>query len=215
MNRLTALSLIAMIAIVSSCGNNKNKNMLASSSSSNPLLTESTLPYQAIPFDKIKDSDYQPAIEAGIKQRLEEIEKIANNPEAATFENTFVEMEKSGRLLSRANNAFDVVTGANTNPTLQKIQEEEAPKLKAADDAIYLNPKLFERVESIYNKRDQLSLDPESKRLVEYFYQKFILAGARLSPEKKDQLKKLNEEEASLRAKFTNQLLAADRKSVV
>lgn len=209
MNRLTALSLIAMIAIVSSCGNNKNKNMLSSSSSSNPLLTESTLPYQAIPFDKIKDSDYQPAIEAGIKQRLEEIEKIANNPEAATFENTFVEMEKSGRLLSRANNAFDVVTGANTNPTLQKIQEEEAPKLKAADDAIYLNPKLFERVESIYNKRDQLSLEPESKRLVEYFYQKFILAGARLSSEKKDQLKKLNEEEASLRAKFTNQLLAA------
>jgi peptidyl-dipeptidase Dcp len=148
MNRLTAFPLIAMMAIVSSCGNTKDKDV-KTPASSNPLLKESTLPYQAIPFDKIKDADYQPAIEAGIKQRLEEIEKIANNPEAATFENTFVDLEKSGQLLERANNAFDVVTGANTNPTLQKVQEEEAPKLKASKDAIYLNPKLFARVEEI------------------------------------------------------------------
>ena len=113
--------------------------------SSNPFAQPSTLPLQAPPFDKIKDSDYQPAIEQGMKQQLAEIEQIANNPAAPTFENTIVAMEKSGRMLDRAQTTFFNVVQANTNPTLDKVQADEAPKLAAHQDAIYLNPKLFAR----------------------------------------------------------------------
>lgn len=179
--------------------------------SSNPLLKESTLPFQAIPFDKIKDADFQPAIEEGMKQNVEEVRKIANNPDSPTFDNTFVALEKSGQLLSRAMRAFNVLTGANTNPVLQKVEQEEAPKLAANEDAIYLNSKLFNRVQTIYNERNQLKLDPESKKLVEYYYRKFVLAGAKLSDENKEKLKKLNEERASLSAAFTKKLLAATK----
>lgn len=111
-------------------------------------------------------------------------------------------MGKSGQLLTRAMAAFNVLTSANIDPQLQKVQQEEAPKLAANQDAIYLNPKLFKRVETIYNRRDQLKLDPESKRLVEYYYQKFTIAGAKLSDADKGKLKKLNEESASLSAEF-------------
>lgn len=212
MKRLPIVPLIAALAITASCGNNNEKETGKNKlSPSNPFLQPSTLPYQTVPFDKIKDADFQPAMEEGMKQQLEEIQKIADSPDAPTFDNTLVAMEKSGQLLARASNAFGVLTGANTNPTLQKVQEEEAPKLAANYDAIYLNSKLFQRVETIYNQREQLNLDPESKRLVEYYYQRFQLAGAKLSDEDKNKLKKLNEERASLSAKFTNQLLAATK----
>src|SRR5690606_13534344 len=103
-----------------------------------------------------------------------EIEKIANNPAAPTFENTFVAMEKSGAMLTRVMAAFNAVTGANTDDTLQKIQQEEAPRLSAHRDAIRLNDKLFHRIETVYNQRDALDLDPESRRLVEVVYRDFV-----------------------------------------
>src|SRR5271169_1673108 len=103
---------------------------------SNPFYAPSALPFQAPPFDKIKDEDYQPAIEAGMAQELAEIQAIADNPAAPTFENTLVAMEKTGQLLQRALAAFGAVTAANTNPVLQKVQAEEAPKLAAHQDAI-------------------------------------------------------------------------------
>ncbi len=199
------LFLAAMAAVSSSCSNNNKQE----SSSSNPFFTESKLPFQAPDFNNIKNSDFKPAIEEGMKQQLAEIQKIADNTEAPTFENTLVAMEKSGQLLRRVSGVFGALTSANTNPELQKLQEEEAPKLAATNDAIFLNSKLFKRVEAIYNQRAQLKLDQESNRLVEYYYQKFELAGAKLSDTDKDQLKKYNQEEASLSAKFTNQLLAA------
>src|SRR6266478_5659290 len=115
---------------------------------SNPFYAPSTLPFHAPPFDKIKDEDYQPAIEAGMAEQLSEIQAIADNPAAATFDNTMVAMEKAGRLFQRAMAAFRVVAGANTNPVLQKVRTEEAPKLAAHRDAIYLNAKLFARVAS-------------------------------------------------------------------
>ncbi len=196
---------------MTSCKNNTGTSAgnSADSASSNPLLTASTLPFQAPPFDKIKDSDYEPAFEEGMKQQLAEMEKIANNSDAPTFENTFVAMEKSGVLLQRVNNIFNTVTGANTDSVLQKTQEEVAPKLAAHQDAIHLNAKLFKRIEAIYNNRAQLKLDPESARLVEYDYLEFVLAGAKLSDSDKVTLKKFNEQLASLSAKYTNQLLAA------
>ena len=211
MKQLFIAPLLALIVISLSFKNNSDKQTDSNidSSSLNPFLTPSNLPYQAPPFDKIKDADFKPALKEGMKEQLAEIHKIADNSAEPTFENTLVAMEKSGQMLIRVNNVFNVLTGANTNPGLQKIQEEVAPELAAHQDAIYLNSKLFHRIETIYKKRSQLKLDPESLRLVEYTYQQFLLAGAKLSDADKASLKKLNEEEASLSAIFTNQLLGA------
>lgn len=209
MRRLLILPLATMMGIISSCNSNQKSAAGADTSSTNPLFTKSTLPFEAPPFDKIKDSDFKPALEEGMKQHLAEIEKIANNPDAPTFDNTLVAMEKSGELLTRANRVLNVLTGANTDSTLQKLQEEEAPKLAAHQDAIYLNSKLFARVKAIYDSRASLKLDPESLRLVEYYFQQFEKAGANLSDDDKAKLKKLNGEEASLSAQFNNKLLAA------
>ncbi|MGE5243112.1 MAG: M3 family metallopeptidase, partial [Betaproteobacteria bacterium] len=175
----------------------------------NPLLRRSPLPFQAPVFDKFQDRDFQPALEAGMRQQLAEVEKIANTPAAPTFENTVVALETSGRLLTRVQLIFNGLTGANTDEVLQKVQEQEAPKLAAVQDAIFLNPKLFKRIEAVYDQRDALHLDPESLRLVEYYHQQFVMAGARLSPADQATLKKLNGEDATLSAKFANQLLAA------
>ncbi len=177
----------------------------------NPFFTQSTLPFYAPPFDKIKDTDYKPAIEEGMKQQLAEVEEIANNPAAPTFENTLVALEKSGQLLTRVSLAFNAVTSANTDSLLQKVQEEEAPKLAAHRDAIFLNPKLFGRVKTIYDQTDKLKLDHESQKLVSYYYKQFVHSGANLSPADKDKLKKMNEEEATLIAKFINKLLAGTK----
>ena len=177
----------------------------------NPFYAPSTLPFQAPPFDKIKDSDYQPAIEAGIVQQLKEVQTIADNPAPPTFNNTLVAMEKAGQLLQRVQSVFDGVSGANTNPTLQQIEEEETPKLAALRDSIYLNERLFQRVSAIYDQRDGLNLDPESKRLVEDYYQRFVHAGSKLSEADKTKLKQLNEEEATLSNNFKNKLLAATK----
>jgi peptidyl-dipeptidase Dcp len=183
----------------------------ATAMTSNPFYSASTLPFQAPPFDRIHDADYQPAIEEGMRQQLAEIEKIANDPAAPTFENTFVAMEKSGAMLHRVMAAFNAVTGANTNDTLQKVQEQEAPKLAAHEDAIHLDGKLFQRVQTIYDQRDTLKLDPESARLVEVVYKNFVHAGAKLSDADKAKLKDLNKEESTLSTAFTNKLLAATK----
>ena len=187
----------------------------AEASASNPFFTASTLPYQAPPFDKIKDSDYQPAIEEGMKQQLQEVEQIANNPEPPTFENTYVALEKTGVLLHRVMAVFNAVTGANTNDTLQKVQEDEAPKLAAHEDAIHLNDKLFQRIQAVYDQRDSLKLDPESQRLIDVVYRQFVMAGAKLSDADKTKLKEYNKEEAGLQAQFNNKLLAAAKNGVL
>jgi len=146
----------------------------------NPLLSPSALPFHAPPFDRIRDADFQPAIERGIRDQHAEIERIANNPAPPTFDNTIVALERSGQLLNRAYMIFNGLAGANTNDTLQKVQEEVAPKLAALQDAMFLNDKLFRRVEAIYAKRAELKLSSESLRLVEWYHQHFILAGAGL-----------------------------------
>jgi len=178
---------------------------------SNPFYSPSTLPFQAPPFDKIKDEDYQPAIEAGMEQQQAEIQAIADNPATPTFENTIVAMEKSGRLFDRAATAFFGVVGANTNDTLQNVRTIEAPKLAAHEDFIFLNTKLFARVAAIHKQREALKLDPESLRLLEYTYDQFVHAGANLSDADKTELKKLNEEISSLENTFNNKLLAATK----
>ncbi len=178
---------------------------------SNPFYAPSTLPFQAPPFDKIKDADYQPAIEAGMAQQRKEVDAIADDRGVPTFENTLVAMETSGRLLDRAMNAFELVSQANLDPALQKVKDIEAPKLAAHEDAIFLNAKLFLRVTTIYNQRVSLKLDSESQRLLDFYYRKFVHAGAKLSDADKDRLKKLNEEESTLSNTFTTKLLAATK----
>jgi peptidyl-dipeptidase Dcp len=177
----------------------------------NPLAKASTLPYQAPPFDKLLDTDFQPAIEEGMRLQMAEVMVIANNPEPPTFQNTLVALEKSGQLLTRANLVLNTLAGANTNPTLQKVQEVEAPKLSAHRDAIYLDSRLFKRVKAVYAARSQAKLDPESRRLVEYTYDAFVHAGANLSDADKASLKKLNEEDSLLSAKLVNQLMEATK----
>jgi peptidyl-dipeptidase Dcp len=175
----------------------------------NPFYAPSTLPFEAPPFDKISDSDYRPAIEAGMAEQRQEMRAIADNPSTPTFENTFVPMEKSGLLFSRAMSAFSGVTGANRNPELQKIQDILAPKLAAHHDAIFLDSKLFQRVAAVYKNRESLNLDSESLRLVDYYYKRFVHSGANLSDSDKAELTKLNEEESTLNNAFTTKLLAA------
>jgi len=177
---------------------------------SNPFYAESSLPFHAPPFDKIKDADYQPAIEAGMGQQLAEVRAIAANTAAPTFENTFVPLEKSGRLLDRALQAFAGVAGANTNPYLQDVKTALAPKLAAHQDAIFLNAKLFARVSAIYAKRDTGGFDAEQKRLIEVTYDEFVHAGANLSAPDKERLKKMNAEESTLSDTFSKKLLAAN-----
>ena len=177
----------------------------------NPFYAESTLPYHAPPFDRIKDADYQPALEAGMAAQIKEVDAIANNPAAPTFENTLVALEKSGRLYARAAETFDGVLQANSNPALEKVDEIESPRRAAHDDAIYLNEKLFARVSAIHKQIDSLGLDAESRRLVEVYYIHFVHQGANLSAEDKATLKKLNEEESTLENSFRTKLLAATK----
>ena len=181
----------------------------------NPLKYKSTLPYQAIPFDKLKDEHYKPALLEGLRLQQDEVNKIATNAAPATFENTIVALELSGELLSRANSAFSSQASANTNPVLQKLREEMAPKMAANADEIYLNEKLFKRVEAVYNNRASLKLDAESNALLELTYQNFVLAGAKLDSKSKEQMKKLNEEEASLSAKFGNMLVTGTKNAAL
>jgi peptidyl-dipeptidase Dcp len=181
----------------------------------NPLLTRSPLPFQAPPFDRIKDSDFAPAFDEGMRRHMAEVERIANNAAPPTFDNTLVALERSGQMLTRVSLVFNALSAANTDDTLQKLQEQIAPKLAAHQDAIVLNPKLFDRIETLYNTRDTLRLGPESKRLLEYQYQQFVMAGARLSEPGKARVKKLNAEDARLSAKFMNQLLAAAKEAAL
>jgi peptidyl-dipeptidase Dcp len=174
-----------------------------------PFDAPSTLPFQAPPFDKIKESDYSPGYEEGMRRELAEMRQIADNPAPPTFDNTIVAMERTGQMLNRVNAAFDAVNGADTDDALQKIETDEAPKLAAHHDAIYLDAKLFARVKSIYDRRDQLHLSPEALQLVKIDYQQFVRSGANLPEADKAKLKALNTQLSTLSTAFGQKLLAA------
>ena len=176
----------------------------------NPLLTASTLPLQAPPFDRIRDGDYQPAIEQGMRDHLVEIRAIADSADAPTFANTIEAMERSGTLLMRASRVFFALAQANTNDTLQKAQVELAPKLAEHSDAIHLDPKLFARVQAVYDARATSGLDPVQTFLVEKTWKDFVRAGARLGEAEQTRLRALNKEESTLSTDFENRLLAAN-----
>jgi peptidyl-dipeptidase Dcp len=176
---------------------------------SNPFAQPSTLALQAPDFSRIKDSDYQPALLAGMAEQKREMMAIANNPAPPTFNNTLVAMERSGALLERANLAFSAVNGANTNDTLQATDTKTSPLFAAHNDFIYLNAKLFARVKSLHDRQAGLNLNPEQAKLLKVYYDGFVHAGAQLSPAKQTELKALNQRLSTLQTDFSQKLLAA------
>lgn len=180
-----------------------------------PFAKPSPLPFHAPQFNLIKDSDFAPAIDEGMRRQQAEVGRIADNPAAPTFQNTVVALEKSGRMLNRAMEVFNGLTSANTDAVLQKVQAEEAPKLAANADAIYLNGKLFARVKAVYEHRAALGGLPEAKQLVKVYYTQFLKAGALLPAAEKPRLASLNERLASLETRFEQQLLAATNASAL
>jgi peptidyl-dipeptidase Dcp len=195
---------------LAACGGPKS-NMAKPFSPANPFANASTLLYQAPPFDKIHNDDYQPALEEGMRVQIAEVAKIAEDSAAPTFENTIVALEKSGAMLTRASNVFQAVTQANTNDTLQQLQAVIAPKLAAHSDAVHMNAALFARIRTLHDQRASLGLDSVQTFLVERYYKDFVRAGAQLSDEDKARLSALNEEESKLCADFQNRLLGATK----
>jgi peptidyl-dipeptidase Dcp len=172
-----------------------------------PLLSESTLPFHLPRFDQIKEEQFPPAFEKAMAEQLEEVERVADDSAAASFDNTIVALERSGQTLRRVSSVFFALNAAHTNPALQKIETEIAPKLAAQRDAIQLNPKLFARIQALHAEREQLALDAESKFLVKRYYKDFVRAGAKLSTEEKTRLKALNSELATLDTTFQQNVL--------
>lgn len=179
----------------------------------NPFLHVSLLPYQAPHFDLIEDSHYRPAFDEGVRRQREEIAAIINNPALADFDNTLVALEQSGQLLGRVTRVFFAMAGANTNPLIQQLDEQFSAELAELGNDIWLNDALYQRVKQVWQQRDALSLDPESRRLLEVSWQRFQLAGAALAQEQKTALKALNTEEALLQSQFQQRLLAAVKSS--
>lgn len=217
MKKISSVLLISALAFNQSCTTMKSTETQKevptpdASLSSNPFMKKSKLQYEAPEFDKIKDEHFKPAFDFGLKQHDAEILKIANNPEAPTFENTLVALEKSGEVLKRAVIVFSNLTSANTNPTLQALDEEYAPIFAAHSDKMYLNENLYKRIKAI----SENGLDSESKRLLQYYKQNFEIAGANLSAADKEKLKQINQEMASLSTQYSNKLLEARKQGGV
>ncbi|KZE11856.1 MULTISPECIES: M3 family metallopeptidase [Sphingomonas] len=176
---------------------------------SSPFAKASTLPFEAPPFDRIKSTDYKPALLAGMAAQRAEINAITRARSAPTFENTIAAMERSGRLLERASLAFYGVVGANTDDTLQQTQADLAPVFAAHQDAINLDPALFARVKTLYDQRRTLGLDAEQLQVLTLTYQGMVRAGAQLSPADKATLSRYNGQLSTLETAFQQKLLAA------
>jgi peptidyl-dipeptidase Dcp len=205
----SSLGLIALMSIDSAAAEP------SSSTVTNPLLTESKLPYHLPPFAEIKDEHFGPAFEQGMAEELEEVAKIAGNPAAATFDNTIVALERSGELLDRVETVFGILTGAYTNLALDQLEASLSPRLSAHRDAIYLNRDLYSRVRQLYEERAKLGLDAESLRVLERYHLDFVRAGAKLSSAEQDALKAMNAELATLSTQFKQNLLKETNASAV
>ncbi len=175
----------------------------------NPFHDPSALPYRLPPFDRIVDADYRPAYEAGMRAELKEVRHIAHDARPADFQNTIVALERSGELLDRVSVTFQHLNSCNTDPEMQKIDAEMAPRLAAHEDAILLDPALYARVDSLYGRRADLGLDPESLQLLERYHTHFVRAGAGLSEASKAQLRALNQELSELTTRFKQNVLKA------
>ena len=213
MKRILILALLSITIL--SCNQNKKNTSMNNDLKGNPFLKESTLPYHAPDFTKIKNKDFKPALLEAMKQQSEAIKKIVKNSKQPTFDNTILALEKSKEMLDRVSNVFNSLTAANTNDTLKKVQTELSPLEAKHFDEIYLNNKLFSKVKAIYDTRNNLKLDEESLKLTDYYYKKFVAAGANLSDENKTKLKDINTELATLSTKFNQTLLEANAATTI
>lgn len=202
---LAALPLMAALAAAADTKDAGNTTMAVD----NPFAHPSPLPFEFPQFDKIKDSDYLPAYQAGMRAQLKEVEAIAHNSEPATFENTIVALERSGRLLDRVDTVFSNLSSCNTDDEMQKVDTEMAPKLAAHQDAIFLNAALWGRIDALYGKRTSLGLDPESLQLLTRYHTQFVRAGAQLSAADQKRLREINEQISTLTTRFRQNVLKA------
>jgi peptidyl-dipeptidase Dcp len=176
-------------------------------SSSNPFFERSSVRFGAPAFDRIKPEHFRPAFYEGMRQHKAEIARIADNPAAPTFSNTILAMEKSGLLLDAVSGVFFNMTSSSSTPEIRAIQRQIGPVLAAHNDSINLNPKLFERVKAIHDRKDSLPT-PEQKRLVERAYTGFVRAGAALNAEQKSRVSEINQRMSTLTTNFAQQVLA-------
>jgi peptidyl-dipeptidase Dcp len=217
---LTLALVSALVFTVAGCSKSDNSEvakttpetptetaMTTESKNVNPFFLESPLFLHFPQFDKIENAHFVPAFERGMEEQLAEIEAIANQSEASTLDNTLIPMERSGQILNRVRRVFFSMASANTNDEIEEIRSVMAPKLAAHRDKIRLNKKLFDRVQTLYDQRLSLELDPESLRLIEENYKDFIRAGAKLSEPDKEKLKAMNAELASLQTTFSQNVL--------
>jgi peptidyl-dipeptidase Dcp len=217
-----AIALSGSMAACTDTGSGKNESATSqaqtdavAADAGNPFFSESPLPLHYPQFDKIKDSDFAPAFDRGMAEHLEEVQAIAGNAEAPTFDNTIIALEKSGQILSRTSTVFFSLVGVDTNDARKALQAEYAPKLAAHRDAISLDPALFARIQQLYDTRDSLGLDAEGVRLIERYHTDFVRAGAKLSDADKAHLKAINGELAKLGTQFSQNVLAEVNDSAV
>ncbi|HUN26740.1 MAG TPA: M3 family metallopeptidase [Steroidobacteraceae bacterium] len=210
------LLVVAVTALAGfAAGTTAAQGTTAAMAADNPFAHPSTLPFGLPPFNRIHDSDYLPAFQAGMRAQLAEVAAIADDPRPPTFENTIVALERSGQLLQRVERTFSNLNSCNTDPQMQQVDTEMAPRLAAHEDAIFLNPHLWRRVEALYNERAGLHLDPESLELLSRYHVRFVRAGAQLSEADKARLRQLNEQISSLMTRFKHNVLKATVDSAV
>ena len=200
-HRLTAFAALAAVAVGASAG--------TAPAHANPFLTEYNTPYQIPPFGSIEYSDYMPALRAGIAQKQQQIRDITSNPETPTFDNTIMPLERSGEIIDRVAAVFFALDESNNSPEMVAIAEEFYPMYSQFSDEITMDDALFQRIRSLYERRDQLGLSPDRRKAVEDYYKLFARNGALLDAAAKDSLKALNTELTELYLTFNRNLLNA------
>jgi len=186
-------------------------NSPASTFSSNPLLATWTTPQGAPPFGEIAPAHFRPAFDRAFAAHDGEIDAIANNPDAPTFDNTIVTLERAGSLLDQVSSVFHALAGAHTNNDLLAIEREMSPQIAAHWSRINLNDALFTRIDALWKERDRLSLTPEQARVLERYHTNFRRAGAGLDATKKKRLSEITERLATIGTRFSQNVLADEQ----
>ncbi|MCH2192575.1 M3 family metallopeptidase [Kordia sp.] len=204
-----SIAIVCSILFFASCEETTKKEKSNTPvNSENPFFAKWDTPFGVPPFDKIKNEHYMPAFKKGMEENLAEIDAIVNNSEAPTFANTLEELERSGKLLTKVQRVFSNLTGSNTNPKLQELQRELSPMLSSHRDKITLNEGLFNRVETIWQARENLDLNSEQLKLLEYTRKRFVRSGALLNKEQKAKVTEINSKISELTTAFGQNLLA-------
>jgi peptidyl-dipeptidase Dcp len=193
--------IITVMLLITITNQAQKKNM------NNSFFSEWKTPFQAPPFDRIKNEHYLPAFEEGIKQKESDILKITDNKVIPTFKNTIEALEKSGQLLTKVQKVFNNLTAANGDDEMQSIAKQIAPLLSKIQDDIYLNPKLFARIKFLHDKKKELALTTEQNRVLDNYYSDFVRGGANLNSTDQETLRKINEELSVLSVKFDEYIL--------